>query len=377
MPGKRKKPQPLSPPLASTSEVKESASTAISMPSTPKKLRTAAEMDETGEGLLSPSKVSQPMSGMNLEAVLASVSPIKNKRFIGELVDNKKAIGFVGFDPGNQAKLEALKSHGTPVLLKNCDVQLNSWTKKLEVVVRSHTEVVPSDSQFNIDNIDNIGATPVSLSQLHDLPEFTKVNVTVKVISIKDPEKTGKNLRKQEVTIADNCVLTLWENHIDSLSLGENYQITKLTLRLFNGDRTLSMPRVGSKVEQIEDIGEVNEYTVDPFADTVEAASIIGVKDLQVFKACLFCNGKMEEDGDGTGKCTKCAAIQILAKCPNNEMAKVTVEGPHLQITTLVMYADHLNAILDGKPTTAIELLKAKPFNVVYNKYHVVTSVSR
>ena len=38
---------------------------------------------------LTPSKVSKPSSSVLLEAVVSNVSPLKNKRYVGELVDHK------------------------------------------------------------------------------------------------------------------------------------------------------------------------------------------------------------------------------------------------------------------------------------------------
>ena len=52
-----------------------------------------------------------------------------------------------------------------------------------------------------------------------------------KSLAFKTKKKTGKNLTKQEVIIADktdNAVLTLWEGDIDSLELGESYDLKKI-----------------------------------------------------------------------------------------------------------------------------------------------------
>ena len=82
------------------------------------------------------------------------------------------------------------------------------------------------------------------------MPEYTKVNVQVKVIDVKEPQVVGKSKKKQEVTIADqsdNAILTLWEEDIGSLELAQSYSITKLLVRVFNGDHYLSKPAHGSR----------------------------------------------------------------------------------------------------------------------------------
>jgi len=53
---------------------------------------------------LTPSKVSKPSSSVLLEAMVSNVSPLKNKRYVGELVDKTNAISFVGFDQHTQPR---------------------------------------------------------------------------------------------------------------------------------------------------------------------------------------------------------------------------------------------------------------------------------
>ena len=59
-------------------------------------------------------------------------------------------------------------------------------------------------------------------------------------------------------------------------------------------------------------------------------------------------------------------------------MAKLMLEAPDVQLVTMIGYDDVLCSILPkDQPITANNLLKAPPFNIKYNQYHVVTSVSR
>ncbi len=81
---------------------------------------------------LTPSAIEEPSTHVSLEALLAQVSPIKNRRFVGELVDEKSSIQLVGFDPVSQAKLEELSQQKLPILR---DVQ---FTKKL---VKRYTKI--------------------------------------------------------------------------------------------------------------------------------------------------------------------------------------------------------------------------------------------
>ena len=345
------------------------------------KLSTPPKKAKYGPGKvpLTPSAIDEPSTSVTLEALLADVSPIKNKHFVGELVDETTSIRLVGFDPDSQAKLEALSEQKVPIQLENCDVQYNKFTKKLEVIVKRYTKIEVSSRKFEISDVDSIGATFITLEQLTSMKEFDRVNIRVKVINVKKTQIVGNNKKKQEVVTAgatSNCVLTLWEEDIDTLELDESYYMTKVLVRVYNGDFTLSFQAMRSKVVKIEDIEDVMEETVDMMEPIIEGVTIIAVKELQKFKACMFCKGKVDET-DEFGTCQKCQTVQKLNKCVYSEMAKIVVVSPSMEIVTLVAYADILKCRVDGEVISEYNLLKVKPFDVTYNMYNVITSVTK
>ncbi len=351
----------------------------VSTPPEPVKNVPIEEEVSTRAVPLTPSAIEEPSTHVSLEALLAQVSPIKNRRFVGELVDEKSSIQLVGFDPVSQAKLEELSQQKLPILLENCDVQYNKFTKKLEVIVKRYTKIDVSSRTFQVADVDSIGAKSISLEELRSMQEFDRVNVRVKVIDIKKTQYVGNNKKKQEIVIADstsNCVLTLWENDIDTLELDESYYMSKMLVRVFNDDFSLSFQASGSKVAKIDDLDDVDEHTTDTTESRLEGVTIIAIKDFQSFQVCMFCNGKLDVNGD-YGSCQKCKTMQKVNRCAYNEMAKIVVESPGPEITTLVAYADMLKCIVDGGLINAENLMKAKPFDVTYNMYNVITSVSK
>ena len=86
--------------------------------------------------------------------------------FVGELVDEKSSIRLVGFDSVSQAKLEELSQKKLPILLENCDVQYNKFTKKLEVIVK---QIDVSSRTFRVADVDGIGAKSISLKELRSM----------------------------------------------------------------------------------------------------------------------------------------------------------------------------------------------------------------
>ncbi len=103
-----------------------------------------------------------------------------------------------------------------PILLKNVDIKVNKYTKKLEVVVQRYSQVTTSSKQFHITDIDAIGAKTILLKELSTIKEF------------------DKSMSKSRLLL-----LRFSLEAIGSLEIGESYYITKLTVR---GEYSVSMP---------------------------------------------------------------------------------------------------------------------------------------
>ena len=108
----------------------------------------------------------------------------------------------------------------------------------------------------------------------------------------------------------------------------------------------------------------------------------MGVKDFVTSKTCISCSAKITMSQSVVQEniitCTKCNTAQFVAKCSLKVMAKLLLEGPNVSIITLVAYEDMLTNILPPDTELSAEtLLKSKPFNVIYNSFHVITSVYR
>ncbi len=80
----------------------------------------------------------------------------------------------------------------------------------------------------------------------------------------------------------------------------------RLLVRVFNDDFSLSFQASGSKVAKIDDLDDVNEHTTE---SRLEGVTIIAIKDFQNFQVCMFCNGKVDINGD-YGNCQKCKTMQ-------------------------------------------------------------------
>ena len=128
---------------------------------------------------LTPSQLvhSEPTTDLVVGGLLVNVSPIKNKRFVGELVDESESIPLVGFDHVKHQQLLAVaKSPSKMLKLNKCDLQLNKFSKKPEIMVKRHTIVSESSRELNVPDTDTIGSKSISISDLTSMKEGDKVN---------------------------------------------------------------------------------------------------------------------------------------------------------------------------------------------------------
>jgi len=99
-------------------------------------------------------------------------------------------------------------------------------------------------------------------------PRSRRVNLKVKVIGKGDvrevtSSRDGSSHRVAEATVGDETgtiLMTLWDKHIDEISVGDILKISNGYVSLFRGTMRLNVGRYGTfeKVEEEEEI-EVNE----------------------------------------------------------------------------------------------------------------------
>ena len=170
----------------------------------------------------------KPNEHFTVEGLMASVSPMRsgNKYFEGEITDGRKCIRIVGFDGTQRNKLASFDDK-KPVQISNCEVKKSLSKDDCEVVVKNYTGLQLSPTRYDISNIENIGTTNASLSDLSKMNRYDWVNVTVKVMKLNDVEVVGNG----KCIISDSigsCLLTIWENDIGKIEEGNSYQLSRL-----------------------------------------------------------------------------------------------------------------------------------------------------
>ena len=204
------------------------------------------------------------------------------------------------------------------MLLRNCELKIGR-SKHLEIIVKNYTHVELSPTKFEVEDLQTLGTTKITLDQLDTLDEYDKVSVEAKVIQVSDPVTVSTGKQKQEITIADAisaATLTLWESDIGKLQLCDSYHLNKVIVRTFQSNRFLSFPSSGASMQPIPDIGEVKQDLPSSDDETIDSAEVIAVPYLEKYRSCLKCKGKVDPADDKIlGTCTKCGTMQHLSKC--------------------------------------------------------------
>ena len=339
----------------------------------------------TKEEVLSPKKIKTADAHATLHALVMSMSPLKKKGtyFDGELTDGDEVTRIVGFDKAQQQKLEKFYTEKIPVILTNCEIKRNKFNNRLEVVLRSYSKIEKSDVNFEIEDSKTIGSELIELKDLGNKEEYDKITVRAQVIKLADPAQVSRGLTKQEVTIADSTeatILTLWEEDINKLSLGQTYQFNRVIVRTYRGKRQLSFPPSGASVEEIEDFNEVVDDSYDLDHDNlVEGAKVIGVSELGRIYICVQCKkGTVQRSPENAkiGCCQQCNTIQCLSLEKQTCKLLVEARGEHVSVRA---YGEMMKAIVntESEDISCEDLLSAPLFDFKYNDYHVVTSISR
>ena len=314
---------------------------------------------------------------------MLSMSPVKtsSKFFDGEHTDGNKSHPFCWIRQNSAKKYQ---NQGIPVTLNNCQIALNKFHKKLEVVIKPYTTMEELKIDFKIEIMKTIGSDMIKLKDLGTKKkEYDRITTRATVLKMTEPMSVGKELIKQEVTIADDteaALITLWEDNINTLITGQSYQFNRVVVRTYRGNFQLSLQQTGASVEPIDDLDSVKEDSFELDHDILlEGAEVMGVTDLGPIYSCVYCKRgmvKVSPENSTIGTCEQCNTCQRLQR--EKVTCKLFLDAGEEHVT-LRGYEDMLKAIIQDEvdAISCENLLSAAPFDVKYNDYHVITGISR
>jgi len=128
------------------------------------------------------------------------------------------------------------------------------------------------------------------------------------VLAEQEPVSVKNGLVKQEYIVGDatgSCKVVAWEENVGTLEVGYCYRLIGAMVRIFKGEKYLSVPKEDFKFEAIADIGHVQETAVRLSTDRkVCKVSILGVRFMDAYRGCYRCFGKVLPQSILLGQCS-------------------------------------------------------------------------
>ena len=344
------------------------------------------------------SEVSCESPNAKIHAVVESLSPMKKSKtcsyFDGHITDGKATMRVFGFDSGVRRKLVEFEDSKKAVALTNCEVKKARRGEDLEVLVTKKTEVEKSEKVFEVKSVPaetkKMGKI-IMLKELTGLAPFQVVSVEVKVVGVEEPTIVGSGLKKQDILIGDStgtARLAVWEKEVGRMKKDGSYRLGGLMVREFRKKKFLSTSKQSSMIEEISDIGEVEEgqsdcgeedSSCDNLPGTLHDVRVVGVIALEKYSGCLKCTAKLaaEDDDPELGKCVKCGMVQCIDVASQQVRAQLMIKGVS-GIVTVRAFGKVVESIAQkpAKDVTTAVLLKAAAFDVVHRD-GIVWSIMR
>ncbi len=330
------------------------------------------------------SSIDKTTTSATVHGVLTNLSPMKKSRttdnhyFDGHLTDGVTSIRLTGFGTAQQQLLAEYSKNRTPVKLSKCQVSNSMVEGKLQVVLKTYSNIDKSPTKFSVpENMILQQGKKLNIEQIHAVEDFQKVSVAIKAIKVTQPELVSDKT-KQDVYVADatgSIRLTLWQEDINKLDVNQSYLLKNVNVRSYQKLKYLSFPKNDATIEEISDLEDVcdleQEIVTDPELHNVE---VLLVLNLQSYRACIACKAKVEPTSTTLGRCTKCLALQHVNKCESQVTAKLKIESEDKQYTVQV-FSNMLHKIT----TTFTEegILEASQFSCSISSSNIITAVWR
>uniref|UniRef100_A0A8W8NTQ5 Uncharacterized protein n=1 Tax=Magallana gigas TaxID=29159 RepID=A0A8W8NTQ5_MAGGI len=241
--------------------------------------------------MAAPKKIKLDEQSIEVEGYVHNVSPLKVSR------NNNNYFNAIFQEEGKYTDLV-------------CFVQdYNSVLKDIEKTKS------PRQLQFRFEE-PKLNKTVTIKEARSGLNPFQKITIEAKVMNKMDPTlqaiKSGEVIRKSYITVADatdTIQVCAWDKHIDQLEIGKSYKMTSVSLRSFDGIKSITTCP-DTIIDRIEDIESVNTAETD--AISVIDTLIIDAVSCNSFTLCSACNkaiGVFNPDVN-TVKCPTCQMRQ-------------------------------------------------------------------
>ena len=248
-------------------------------------------------------------------------------------------------------------------------------------MLKNNTTIQSTDAEFHVPDIKTVGTRQIKLRDVPSLNEYDVITVTATVIAANEPQKVSQGKIKQEVIIADEtgtCAVHLWEKDVNMLIQGKAYLLNKLTVRTYMDNNHLAFSSSGATAEEVDDLQDVVELPQFPVEqdEVYTAVTIDGVQQLEQNFSCINCKKNIPDSStESMCICPNCQTAQkVISNCYTAKLFITSGDGR----IALRAYDEAIKSIVTKDDNIKCEdLLFAPPFNVKFNKYHVITQITR
>ena len=116
----------------------------------------------------------------------------------------------------------------------------------------------------------------------------------------------------------------MWEQDIGKLQCNHSYKLSKVTVRMFNNSKYISISQA-SEITEIDDIGDTCDKLLEMTSEIT--GEIVTVIRCDNYRSCTNCSSKITEATPTMGQCSKCRAYTKLSKCRRNKTATVIIQS--------------------------------------------------
>lgn len=220
-------------------------------------------------------------------------------------------------------------------------------------------QVTPTDVEADFAPMDIASKQHTSISSLNSVNIEQLVTVKGKVVDSTGIKvittNRGVKLKKQEITLVDptgNIKVLLWQNDVETLTVGNTYELANIRLKQNRGERYLNPPKGGEcKMKEIPPFEEpLPDVSIIPTTTCKTTVSIIAVQNIRKMVSCSNNNCRKEltvEPQKNITTCTSCKTTQKTNACTVHWLAKLICLLPEKTQKTLTIFHQQLLTLIE------------------------------
>ena len=136
------------------------------------------------------------------------------------------------------------------------------------------------------------------------------------------------------------------------------------------------MGKDGSVITEVDPVESIKDNSNDD-TQIIRNAKIVGVQQLDSYRACLRCNARVEPLTPPLGRCSSCAMLQTYSVCTEHLSAKLMFMTSPQNMVTLSAFGHMVKQLISAEDKVCEEMfLKTNEFSsITYNENNIITDI--